>query len=47
MDQENITEKDYVLLRKVDVPANGDIVMAEIVGIDSHATLKKYSQGKG
>jgi len=46
MDQENITEKDYVLLRKVDVPANGDIVMAEIVGIDSHATLKKYSREK-
>ncbi len=44
MDQENITEKDYVLLRKVDAPANGDIVMAEVVGIDSHATLKKYSR---
>jgi uncharacterized protein YoaH (UPF0181 family) len=44
MDQENITEKDYVLLRKVDAPANGDIVMAEIVGIDSHATLKKYAK---
>jgi phage repressor protein C with HTH and peptisase S24 domain len=44
MDQENITEQDYVLLRRVDAPANGDIVMAEIVGIDSHATLKKYSR---
>jgi phage repressor protein C with HTH and peptisase S24 domain len=44
MDQENITEKDYVLLRKVDTPANGDIVMAEIVGIDSRATLKRYSR---
>jgi phage repressor protein C with HTH and peptisase S24 domain len=42
MDQENITEQDYVLLRRVDAPVNGDIVMAEIVGIDSHATLKKY-----
>jgi SOS-response transcriptional repressor LexA len=28
----------------VDTPANGDIVMAEIVGIDSHATLKRYSR---
>jgi hypothetical protein len=46
MNQENITEKDYVLLRKVDAPANGDIVMAEIVGIDSHATLKRYSKEK-
>ncbi len=42
MNQENITEQDYVLLRRVDVPANGDIVMAEIVGIDSQATLKRY-----
>ncbi len=46
MDQEDITEKDYVLLRKVDAPSNGDIVMAEVVGIDSHATLKKYSKLK-
>ena len=46
MDQENITDKDYVLLRRVDAPANGDIVMAEIVGIDSHATLKRYSRQK-
>jgi hypothetical protein len=44
MDQENITEKDYVLLRRVEAPTNGDIVMAEITGIDSHATLKKYSR---
>jgi hypothetical protein len=42
MNQENITEEDFVLLRRVDVPVNGDIVMAEIVGIDSQATLKRY-----
>jgi hypothetical protein len=42
MNQENITGEDFVLLRRVDVPANGDIVMAEIVGIDSKATLKRY-----
>jgi hypothetical protein len=42
MDLENITAQDYVLLRRVDVPNNGDIVMAEVVGIDSHATLKLF-----
>jgi hypothetical protein len=46
MNLENITEKDFVLLRRVDVPANGDIVMAEIVGIDSKATLKRYFKEK-
>jgi phage repressor protein C with HTH and peptisase S24 domain len=46
MDQENITERDYVILRRVDKPTNGDIVMAEIVGLDSHATLKIYSRSK-
>jgi hypothetical protein len=46
MDQENITEQDYVILRKVDRPSNGDIVMAEVVGIDSHATLKIFSRMK-
>jgi phage repressor protein C with HTH and peptisase S24 domain len=46
MNLENITEKDFVLLRRVDVPANGDIVMAEIVGIDSTATLKRYFKEK-
>jgi phage repressor protein C with HTH and peptisase S24 domain len=44
MNQENITEQDYVILRRVDTPANGDIVMAEIMGIDSHATLKRFSR---
>jgi phage repressor protein C with HTH and peptisase S24 domain len=47
MDQENITAQDYVILHRVDVPANGDIVMAEIVGIDSHATIKRYFKEKG
>ena len=46
MDQENITADDYVILRRVDVPSNGDIVMAEVVGIDSQATLKTIFQGK-
>lgn len=46
MDQENITANDYVILRKVDAPSNGDIVMAEIVGIDSQATLKLFFQEK-
>ena len=47
MNLENITEKDFVLLRKVDVPENGDIVLAEIVGVDSKATLKRYFIEKG
>ena len=46
MDQEGILEQDYVIVRKVDVPYNGDIVMAEIVGIDSKATLKIYFKEK-
>jgi SOS-response transcriptional repressor LexA len=36
-----------VLLRKVDIPENGDIVLAEIVGVDSKATLKRYFIEKG
>jgi phage repressor protein C with HTH and peptisase S24 domain len=46
MNQENIAAEDFVLLRKVDVPANGDIVLAEIVGIDNTATLKRYFKEK-
>jgi phage repressor protein C with HTH and peptisase S24 domain len=46
MNLENITEQDYVLLRRVDSPSNGDIVLAEVVGTDSHATLKKYTRLK-
>ena len=46
MDQEGILEQDYVILRKVDAPSNGDIVMAEVVGIDSKATLKIYFRDK-
>ena len=46
MNQENITEQDFVLLRKVDVPDNGDIVLAEIVGVDTRATLKRYFKEK-
>jgi hypothetical protein len=46
MNQENITEQDFVLLRRVDMPSNGDIVMAEIVGVDSTATLKRYFKEK-
>jgi phage repressor protein C with HTH and peptisase S24 domain len=42
MNQENILPGDFVILRRVDVPANGDIVMAEIIGTDSSATLKKF-----
>jgi hypothetical protein len=42
MDLENITMQDYIVIRKVEAPANGDIVMAEIVGIDSQATLKLF-----
>jgi SOS-response transcriptional repressor LexA len=47
MNLAGIAEKDFVLLRRVDSPANGDIVMAEIVGLDSHATLKKYHKENG
>jgi len=46
MNLENISEQDYVLLRRVDSPSNGDIVLAEVVGVDSHATLKKYTRSK-
>lgn len=44
MDLDSITEQDYVLLRRMDAPSNGDIVMAEIVGVDSRAMLKRYSK---
>jgi phage repressor protein C with HTH and peptisase S24 domain len=46
MDLENINSGDYVLMRRVDMPVNGDIVLAEVVGIDSSATLKKYFKDK-
>jgi phage repressor protein C with HTH and peptisase S24 domain len=46
MDLENITAQDFVLLHRVDRPVNGDIVMAEIVDIDSTATLKLFFQDK-
>jgi hypothetical protein len=42
MNLENITQQDFVILRRVDLPSNGDIVMAEIIGVDSRATLKQY-----
>ena len=38
--------QDYVILRRVDGPVNGDIVMAEIVGIDTKATLKRFYKEK-
>jgi phage repressor protein C with HTH and peptisase S24 domain len=46
MDLENINSGDYVLMRRVDMPVNGDIVLAEVVGTDSSATLKKYFKDK-
>ncbi len=42
MNEENILKGDYVILRRADSPNNGDIVMAEIVGIDTSATLKRF-----
>jgi hypothetical protein len=43
MNEEGIDEGDYVLLRQSGSPNSGDIVAAEIVGIDiAQATLKKY-----
>ena len=44
MDLDNIAEQDYILLTRVDVPLNGDLVMAEIVGVDKTAILKRYLQ---
>jgi len=46
MDLENIAQQDFVILRRVAAPANGDIVMAEIVGVDGRATLKRYFKEK-
>ncbi len=46
MNLENITEQDFVMLRRADVPENGDIVLAEIVGVDNKATLKRYFKEK-
>jgi hypothetical protein len=46
MDLENISREDFVILRRVDLPSNGDIVMAEIVGVDGRATLKHYFNEK-
>jgi hypothetical protein len=42
MDRENILDSDYVLLRQVDEPSSGDFVAAEILGVDSQATLKRF-----
>jgi hypothetical protein len=42
MNEENILPGDYVVLRRVDEPVNGDIVMVEIAGYDSRATLKRF-----
>jgi len=46
MNEENILPGDYVVLRKVEVPVNGDIVMAEIIDTDSKATLKLFYKEK-
>jgi hypothetical protein len=46
MNEENILPGDFVILRRVDMPANGDIVMAEIIDIDSCATLKRFFKEK-
>lgn len=46
MDQENILPGDYVVVRGVDVPVNGDLVLAEITGIDNRATLKRFYQDR-
>jgi phage repressor protein C with HTH and peptisase S24 domain len=46
MDQENILPGDYVVVRGVDVPVNGDLVLAEITGVDHRATLKRFYQDR-
>lgn len=46
MNEENILPGDFVVLRPVDVPANGDIVMAVIFDVDSRATLKLFFKEK-
>ena len=40
---EPIMDGDYVLMHAQDSANNGDIVAAEIVGVDERATLKRYS----
>jgi len=44
---EPIENGDYVLLRIQKTAENGDIVAAEIVGLDDRATLKRYSVENG
>ena len=39
-----ILNKDYVLLKAQATAENGDIVAAEIVGLDNRATLKRYAK---
>jgi SOS-response transcriptional repressor LexA len=42
-----ILDGDYVLMRAQNTAQNGDIVAAEIVGVDSRSTLKRYSLENG
>jgi repressor LexA len=42
MNLANIDEGDYVILRRQNTAQNGDIVAAEIRGVDQTITLKRF-----
>ncbi len=44
MNLAGIEDGDYVLVRQQDEAENGDIVAAEVIGVDTRATLKQYSR---
>jgi hypothetical protein len=44
MNRRNIEPGDYVLMRQANSAQHGDIVAAEIIGVDNHATLKLYTE---
>jgi hypothetical protein len=47
MNKDGIDIGDFVLLRQQDDATNNDIVAAEIVGIDTEATLKRFLRRNG
>jgi SOS-response transcriptional repressor LexA len=47
MNRAGIEDGDYVVLRRQDTAANGDIIAAEIRGIDELATLKRFRRQDG
>lgn len=47
MNRAGIEDGDYVVLRRQDTAANGDIIAAEIRGIDELASLKRFQRRDG